>query len=130
MERAAPPGARGWERVLSEAAVDLASEEREYILSLYVRRNGTVIARDRISYGGPDGAFLDIKYLLRRAVRLDCSGLVILHNHPDGSLEASSEDRSLTDFLFRKARILDIDLLGHFVTANGKYRAMPLPGEA
>jgi DNA repair protein RadC len=81
---------------------------------------------DRISYGGLDGAFLDVKYLLRRAVRLDSSGLVLIHNHPDGTMIPSEEDRQLTQFLLGRAKLLDIWLLGHFVAANGKFLAIPL----
>lgn len=117
-----------WEKHLSSLASELAGEEREFIVALYVRKNGTVIDRDLISYGGPDGAFLDVKYFLRRAIRMDSSGLVLIHNHPDGTLRPSREDRMLTDYLAGRTRMLDIRFLGHYVVANGDYIAIELPG--
>ncbi|NLK20259.1 MAG: DNA repair protein RadC, partial [Synergistaceae bacterium] len=116
-----------WEKRLSTLAVELAGEEREYIVALYVRKDGTLITDDVISYGGPDGAFLDVKYFLRRAVRLDCSGLVLVHNHPDGSLRPSREDRMLTDYLAGRTKMLDIRFIGHYVAANGEYASIQLP---
>lgn len=129
-ERNVPSGGLPWERSLAEIAEELACEDREYIYGLHVRRNGTVIAVDRISYGGVDGAYLDVKYLLRRAVRVDSIGLVLVHNHPDGALAASEEDKLLTEHLVRRTKVLDIRFIGHYVVANGKYMAISLPGEA
>jgi DNA repair protein RadC len=60
---------------------------------------------------------------------MDSRGLVLVHNHPDGSLQPSNDDLKLTDFLSRRMKILDIDLLGHFVVANGESRRIALPGE-
>lgn len=119
-----------WRETVSSTALELASEEREYIIALHVRKNGSVIAVDKISYGGLDGAFLDVKYLLRRAVRLDSKGIVLIHNHPDGTAVPSEEDRQLTRFFITRAALLDIPLLGHFIAANGKFLAIPFSGEA
>ncbi|OPZ33849.1 MAG: hypothetical protein BWY99_02686 [Synergistetes bacterium ADurb.BinA166] len=60
---------------------------------------------------------------------MDSYGLVLVHNHPDGSLQPSREDRLLTDFVSRRTKILDIHLLGHFVVANGESHGIALPGE-
>lgn len=120
---------KDWRRSVDEIAGELAFEEREYIFAIHVRNNGSVIHVDRISFGGAEGAYLDVKYLLRRAVRMDSYGLVLVHNHPDGSLQPSREDRLLTDFVSRRTRILDIRLLGHFVVANGESHGIALPGE-
>lgn len=125
----APRPRDDWRRKVDEIAGDLADEDREFIFAIYVRGNGSVIHVDRLSFGGAEGAFLDVKYLLRRSVRMDSRGLVLVHNHPDGSLQPSNDDLKLTDFLSRRMKILDIDLLGHFVVANGESRRIALPGE-
>ncbi len=124
-----PGHGKDWRRSVDEIAADLAFDEREYIFAVHVRRNGSVIHVDKISFGGAEGAYLDVKYLLRRAIRMDSYGLALVHNHPDGSLLPSREDRLLTDFLSRRAKILDIQLLGHYVVANGESRGIALPGE-
>lgn len=110
-----------WKKALNEWAIQLACEEREYIVSIYVDQHHRTITSDRISYGGPDGAFLDSGFFLRRCIRLDSKGVVLLHNHPDGGLDPSNDDIILTEFLFRKLTVLDIKLLGHFICANGSF---------
>lgn len=105
---------------LSKWSEALRHEKREFFVALFLDEVSKVIDEDRISYGGPDGAYIDSTYLLKRSVRLDAKKVAVLHNHPDGSLEESRDDQKVTDFLCRQFRILDIQFLGHFITARGK----------
>lgn len=102
-------------------SVTLADESREFIVAIFADIRSRVIADERISWGGLDGAVLDMKFLLRKAIRLDASGILLLHNHPDGSLSASVEDRLLTDHVERKLEALGIDFLGHYIAAGGGF---------
>jgi DNA repair protein RadC len=97
----------------------LADESREFIVAIFADSRNRVIMDERISWGGLDGAVLDMKYLLRKAVRLDASGVLLLHNHPDGSVNASVEDRLLTAHAERRLEALGIEFLGHYIAARG-----------
>lgn len=101
-------------------SVMLKDEEREYIIGIFTAKGGRVLAEERLSWGGLDGASLDLRYLLRKAVRIDTEGLAILHNHPDGRLMPSVEDRLLTDHLRGRLEALGIRFDGHYVVAGGK----------
>lgn len=114
----------GWKERVSWWARMLATEEREYIVALFVDRRGGFLGEEKVSYGGLSGAFMDFSFLFRRALRLSSAGLVLLHNHPDGSLSESAEDRSLTSSLDRKLRLLDMELIEHFIVAKGSFRPM------
>ncbi|WP_213693780.1 DNA repair protein RadC [Aminiphilus sp.] len=110
-----------WRNRVASWAEHLATEEREFILALFLDRKGRILGEKQVSYGGLDGAFLDLPFLLRRAVRLDAAAMVLGHNHPDGTPEPSKEDRELTLLLSRRLRVLDMELLGHFVLAGGRF---------
>ncbi|SRR6056297_3253053 len=100
----------------------LRYEQREFFVAVYLDINKHVIDEDRVSFGGTEGAFIDSGFLLKRAVRLGAKGAAVLHNHPDGTLEASREDVMVTEFLCRQFRILDIQFFGHFVVSCGKLK--------
>lgn len=110
---------RDWNRSLQAWATELSSEEREYIVSIYIDASNRVIEDDRVSYGGVDGAFLDTGYLLRRAIRLGSRGLVLLHNHPDGSAVPSNDDIILTEYISKQLSILGLKMFGHYICAAG-----------
>lgn len=116
----------GWQSRLAWWAAELATEPREYVVALYLDGRERFVGEDRLSYGGLNGAYLDVSYLLRRALRQEASKIVLLHNHPDGSLVGSAEDRALTEALRRRIELLDMELLNHYIVAKGEFR--PLEG--
>lgn len=101
-------------------AHELALDEREYIVAIYLDAKDRPIAADRISYGGTDGAALDASYLMRRAVRLDCSSLVLMHNHPNGSTVPSQDDMYMTEQIRDMLEVLAIRFYGHYIAASGR----------
>ena len=114
-----------FEEELEKWAREFENEEREFIVAIYLDRRGRLIADDRISYGGPDGASLDAPYLMRRAVRVGCTSLALLHNHPNGVPEPSSDDLYLTRCVAKMLRVLDIGFYGHYIAAGGKTVRIP-----
>lgn len=103
---------------LEEIRVFLAEEEREFIIALFLDDRDGVITREKLSYGGPDGASLDLRHFLRMAVRLDSKGLALVHNHPDGSLDSSYDDKVLTGIVKGRADALGLDFHGHYIVSR------------
>jgi len=106
---------------LLEWSRKLAFEDREYIIALFTGPGGKVMETETLSYGGAEGAFLDTRIFLRKAVRLNAKGVGVLHNHPDGSSKPSTDDVIITDFLRRQFETLGIQFLGHFLSAGENY---------
>lgn len=112
----------GWEERLQRWISRLSLEEREFVVAIYSDDEGMVMGDDRLSYGGLDGAFIDVKYLLRRALRVGASKIVLLHNHPNGVLKASDEDVRLTKMVSQMIRLVGLEFLGHCIVARGSYK--------
>jgi hypothetical protein len=56
--------------------------------------------------------------LFRDAVRLDASGVVLVHNHPSGDPTPSPDDLHLTAEAIGAGRLLDVDVLDHVVIGH------------
>ena len=123
-----PRGERaGWQGRLEEIAAQVAHEEREFVYVLFLNRRGVLLEEGCLSFGGLEGAYLDMPYLFRRGVRLDATRFVLAHNHPDGDPSPSQEDRALTEHVSRRLPLLGMELEGHFVLARGRcVRVSPL----
>jgi len=113
------------DEALGEWALKLHTEEREFIVAIYADERKRILSHGKISWGGLEGASLDMRYLLRKAVRLGARGVMMLHNHPDGNLHESLEDRLLTSHVARQLDALGLEFFGHYVVSNGEYRAVP-----
>ncbi|ATX78768.1 DNA repair protein RadC [Mariprofundus aestuarium] len=56
--------------------------------------------------------------LMKRALELDAKGMILFHNHPGGTPQASSEDIELTRRMAEACTALDIKILDHFLVAG------------
>lgn len=56
--------------------------------------------------------------LIKRALELDAKGMILFHNHPGGTKQASREDVDLTTRMADACSPLDIKILDHFLIAG------------
>lgn len=115
----------GWKYRLRTAAFDSLSLEREIIQAFFLDRKQRCLGESELSYGGLSGAYLDLPVFFRQAVRCGASSVVLLHNHPDGTTEPSREDMKLTQYVSESLRLLGIELLDHYIAAEGRLYKVP-----
>lgn len=94
-------------------------EPREHVICLFTDFDNRIIGEEILSYGGLGGCFIDLPYMYRVACRLNSAGVVLLHNHPDGSTTPSKEDILLTEHVKKQLAVLDIVLIAHYVLGAG-----------
>lgn len=88
---------------------------------LYLNNSNKVIEQFQISKGGITGTLVDIRITLRKALELGAVSLVLVHNHPSGTLTASEADKQLTRKLKVAAESLDIKVLDHLIVTEKSY---------
>lgn len=94
---------------------DLPHEE---LWLLLINRANKIIEGRMISKGGISETTVDIRLILKPALELLASGIILCHNHPSGHLAPSKQDDLLTRKVKDAARMLDIDLLDHVIVAD------------
>lgn len=86
---------------------------------VYLTASNRIIERQRVSQGGVTGTVVDHRLIVKRALELLATQLILIHNHPSGAAEASAQDRALTDRIAKAAALFDIRLLDHLIIARG-----------
>ncbi|MEL6304231.1 MAG: JAB domain-containing protein [Bacteroidota bacterium] len=75
-----------------------------------------------ISNGGITGTLVDLRILFAVLLKSLTVGIILAHNHPSGTLKASSSDKAITEKIKAAASFFDIKLLDHIILApNGSY---------
>lgn len=97
----------------------LGSLQHEECWALYLASSGRVIERMRVSQGGVQATVVDCKLIIKRAIELLATQLVLVHNHPSGSAEPSRQDMELTERVSEAARLFDMRLLDHVIISAG-----------
>lgn len=88
---------------------------------LYLASSGRILERMRVSQGGVQATVVDCRLIIKRALELLAVQIVIVHNHPSGSVEPSGQDVALTERVAEAARLFEIRLLDHVIVAQGEH---------
>lgn len=88
---------------------------------LYLNRAHYMISKERISSGGMDSTTLDSRMIVRKALEMKASGIIISHNHPSGSAMPGNADIQATRQLEKALKTCDISLLDHVIVAEDSY---------
>ena len=95
--------------------------EYEEFWVLYLSRSNRVIYEECMSKGGVSGTVTDIRLILKRAIELLASGIILVHNHPSGNLRPSPDDDRITTKAKEAAKLLDINVLDHLIITPTSY---------
>ncbi len=94
---------------------ELEMLDHEECWVLYLSSSNRIIERQRVSQGGVQGTVVDHRLIVKRALELLATQLILIHNHPSGVAEASAPDRQLTARIAEAAALFDIRLLDHII---------------
>lgn len=95
--------------------------EQEEFWVLLLNHANKVIDKVRISTGGIDGVYADVRTILREALLQRATHIALIHNHPSGNPHPSEQDRKLTQHIREAARTMNISLTDHVIITDDKF---------
>jgi DNA repair protein RadC len=95
--------------------------EREELRVVLLNTKNVVLRVTTVYQGNVSSSLVRVGELFRDAVRLNASGIILVHNHPSGDPTPSPDDLHLTAEALAAGRLLDIDLLDHLVVGHDAY---------
>lgn len=105
---------------------DLPHEE---VWALFLNRANKVIAKKKISAGGTALSIIDVKIIIKEALNLLASAIILGHNHPSGTTQPSKSDIASTDKVVKACSFFDILLLDHIIVGKDSYYSFNDNGE-
>lgn len=101
----------------------------EHFYTIYLNRANRVIGIKKISEGGVSGTVADPKVILKEALLLNASCLILAHNHPSGNMRPSDSDINLTRKVKTAATAMEINVLDHLIISTGAFYSFADEGE-
>jgi DNA repair protein RadC len=77
-----------------------------------------LIEDELLAVGENDHVIVSAKLIAKKALLLNSSSLILLHNHPAGDLRASSADIKTTNEISAALKNLEIKILDHLIISN------------
>jgi DNA repair protein RadC len=95
--------------------------QHEEFWIIYLNNSNKVIQKNQLSKGGITGTLVDVRLVLKNALEVGATGIILAHNHPSGTLTPSEADKQLTNKLKVASESLDIKVLDHVIVTEKAY---------
>lgn len=96
-------------------------EPEEVFLCICLDTKGKIIGIHEVARGTLNSALIAPREVFKRALINNASRIIIVHNHPSGSPEASGEDKNTTKRLVESGEILGVEVLDHLIIGDESY---------
>ena len=99
-------------------------EPIEILQVLFLTPDGSALAHHVHSFGTANQTWMSVNTIVNQATSLGATAIILAHNHPNGNLHPSPEDRRSTQRLASAAAAHGIQLVDHFILTNDGHRSM------
>ncbi|GAA4221083.1 DNA repair protein RadC [Sagittula marina] len=117
----------GWNALLEYCQTAMAHGDIEQFRVLYLDRKNVLIADEQQARGTVDHVPVYPREVVKRALELNATALILVHNHPSGDPTPSEADIVVTEQIQQAAEALGIVLHDHLVI--GKSRELSFRAE-
>jgi DNA repair protein RadC len=117
-EVARRPVISSWSALLAYVKAALAHEPREQFRVLFLDKKNQLIADETMNEGTVDHAPVYPREVVRRALEVSASAVILVHNHPSGDPTPSGADIDMTRQVVEAARVLRLAVHDHLVVGR------------
>lgn len=108
-----------WQQVIDYCHAAMGYESREQFRILFLDKKNKLIADEIQGQGTVDHTPVYIREVVKRALELSSTALVLVHNHPSGDTKPSRADIDMTRAIQAAAKPLGITLHDHIIVGRG-----------
>lgn len=95
--------------------------DQEHFLVLFLDVKGHVIDEQELFIGSSKECKVSPKLIYKRAMEMNSDHIMLVHNHPSGSVEPSDDDIDLTNHLVKMGYFFGIEVIDHIIVGENRY---------
>lgn len=99
-------------------------KKQECLKTIILNKQNCVLSIVTNAIGSIDNINIGIKEILSEPIKQLSSSIILVHNHPSGSVVPSKNDINFTRKVDEYSKIFNIQLLDHIIIANNNYVSM------
>ena len=117
-----------WQALIDYLHIDMAHLTVERVRVLYLNAQNMLIHDEHVGDGSIDEAAIHPREVIRRALDLGSTALILVHNHPSGSPEPSRADIQITGRIAEAGRLLGITVHDHVIIGREGHVSLKAKG--
>jgi DNA repair protein RadC len=94
---------------------------KEIFKVILLNTKNEIICDIDISIGTLNMSLVHPREVFREAIKRSSNKIILMHNHPSGNVEPSSEDKSITSRLVKCGELIGIEVIDHIIIGDGLY---------
>jgi DNA repair protein RadC len=122
------PVLTNWDRLIDYLTATLARERTEQVRVLFLDTRNRLLADEAQGRGTVNHTPLYPREVVRRALELHATAIILVHNHPSGDPTPSAQDIATTREVKDAAQALSIVLHDHVIVGNGAWTSFRREG--
>jgi DNA repair protein RadC len=122
------PVLTNWDALMGYLNASMARDPVEKFSVLFLDNRNRLLADEVLSRGTVNHTPVYPREVVKRALELHASALILAHNHPSGDPSPSADDIAMTRQIVDAARALSITVHDHVVVGNGQWRSFRRDG--
>ena len=122
------PVLNNWDRLLAYLTAALSRERVEQFRVLYLDNKNRLLADEAQSRGTVNHTPVYPREVVKRALELHATALILVHNHPSGDPAPSRDDIAMTAEIKGAAASLSLVLHDHVIVGNGQWLSFRAEG--
>ena len=107
-----------WNDLISYCRTRMAHREKEQLRVFFLDRKNYIIAEEEQSQGTVSHLPVYPREIVKRALELEASAIILVHNHPSGDVTPSNEDLQMTKKICRACEHIDIRVFDHVIVGK------------
>ncbi len=117
-----------WQALLDYLTIDMAHLTVERVRVLYLNTQNRLVLDDHVGDGSIDEAAIHPREIIRQALDIGASALILVHNHPSGNPEPSRADIQITNRIAEAGRLLGIVVHDHIIIGREGHTSLKAKG--
>lgn len=117
-----------WQALLDYLTIDMAHLTVERVRVLYLNTQNRLVLDEHVGDGSIDEAAIHPREIIRQALDIGASALILVHNHPSGNPEPSRADIQITNRIAEAGRLLGIVVHDHIIIGREGHTSLKAKG--
>ena len=113
-----------WSAVIGYCTAAMAHEKREQFRILFLDKRSRLIADEVQQTGTVDHTPVYIREVIKRALELSATAIILVHNHPSGDATPSRADIEMTKQIVLAAKPLNVQVHDHLIIGRDNHASL------
>ena len=98
--------------------------KKEHFIAVFLDSKNKIIKDEVISIGTLNSSLVHPREVFKEAIKCSANSVILVHNHPSGSVEPSDEDYRVNKVLVETGNLIGIKVLDHLIVGGGKWNSL------